>query len=114
VPGILRAAADAGAQYAAYEILRLPHAVAPLFEKWLGEHFPLKQEKVRNRIRAVRGGKLNDPRFNSRMCGEGIFADQVSKMFHVARQRAGLANEGPGLSTASFRRTEGPQLTLDI
>ena len=60
------------------------------------------------RIRAIRGGKLNDPRFGSRMRGEGIFADQISQMFHIACRKAGLAEDGPKLSTASFRPPEGP------
>src|SRR6201993_2471318 len=40
VPKILEACAKAGAQFAAYTIVRLPWAVAPLFEHWLDEHFP--------------------------------------------------------------------------
>src|SRR4029450_9783951 len=38
VPRIIDACAKAGAQFAAYTIVRLPWAVAPLFEHWLGEH----------------------------------------------------------------------------
>ena len=67
-----------------------------------------------NRIRAIRGGKLNDPRFGARMRGEGIFADQISHMFHVARRKAGLAETGPDLSTAAFRRPERAQLGLGL
>src|SRR6266702_14572 len=40
VPKILEACAEAGAQFAGYTIVRLPWAVAPLFEHWLEEHFP--------------------------------------------------------------------------
>src|SRR5881397_3051491 len=39
VPKILEACAEAGAQFAGYTIVRLPWAVAPLFEHWLEEHF---------------------------------------------------------------------------
>jgi hypothetical protein len=46
------------------------------------------------------------------MRGEGIFAGQISQMFHVARQKAGLAEDGPELSAAAFRRPEGAQLGL--
>ena len=67
-----------------------------------------------NRIRAIRGGKLNDPRFGARMRGEGIFADQISQMFHVARRKAGLPEDGPELSTAAFRRPDGSQLELSL
>jgi hypothetical protein len=42
---------------------------------------------VLGRIRAIRGGKVNDARFGSRMRGEGIFAEQISQMFKVARRK---------------------------
>jgi hypothetical protein len=57
-------------------------------QQWLERNVPGKQDKVLNRIRAIRGGKLNDPRFGARMRGEGIFAGQISQMFHVARRKA--------------------------
>ena len=104
VPAILQACADAGAQFAGYTVVRLPFAVAPLFERWLAEHFPDRKEKVLGRIRHLRGGgRLNDPRFNSRMRGAGIFAEQIRSLFDVGRRRAGLG-ERPRLSTAGFRR----------
>ncbi len=104
VPRIVQACADAGAQFAGYTIVRLPWAIAPLFEHWLDEHFPEKKEKVLSRIRSVRGGKrLNDSQWGSRMMGEGIFAEQVRSMFEVACRRAGLG-ERPTLSTEAFLR----------
>ncbi|HXM74212.1 MAG TPA: PA0069 family radical SAM protein, partial [Chthoniobacterales bacterium] len=51
VPKILEACAKAGAQFAGYTIVRLPWAVAPLFEHWLEEHFPERKEKILGRIR---------------------------------------------------------------
>jgi DNA repair photolyase len=60
-------------------VLRLPYAVAPLFEDWLGRHFPDGKEKVLNRIRALRGGKLNNAEFGSRMKGDGIFAGPAGR-----------------------------------
>jgi hypothetical protein len=71
-------------------------------------------EKMLARIRAIRGGKLNDARFGSRTRGEGIFADQISQKFHIVRRKAGLAEEAPELSAAAFRRPEGPQLALQL
>jgi DNA repair photolyase len=114
IPAVLAAARDAGAGWAAAEILRLPLTVAPIFEEWLERNAPEKKEKVLNRIRAMRGGKLNDARFGTRMRGEGIFADQIWRMFQVARRKAGLAEDGPELSTAAFRRPEGAQLGLGL
>lgn len=114
IPAILAAAKSAGAGWAGREVLRLPLTVAPVFQQWLEHHFPEKKDKVLNRIRAIRGGKLNDARFGSRMRGEGIFADQISQMFHAACHKVGLAEDGPDLSAASFRRPGGPQLDLNL
>ncbi len=74
VPKILDACAKAGAQFAGYTIVRLPWAVAPLFEHWLEEHFPERKEKVLGRIRHLRGNRLNNSQWHTRMTGEGIFA----------------------------------------
>ncbi len=103
-PAILQAAAEAGAQWAAYTVVRLPLAVAPLFARWLEEHFPERKEKVLGRIRHLRGGeRLNDPRFKSRMVGEGIFAEQIAALFAAGCKRAGIGGRAK-LSTAAFRR----------
>ena len=114
IPSVIAAAKAAGASWAYTEVLRLPLTVAPVFQEWLERHFPDRKEKVLGRIRAIRGGKLNDPRFGSRMRGEGIFADQISQIFHAACRKFGLPEDGPELSTASFRRPGGPQLALDL
>jgi DNA repair photolyase len=114
MPAILEAAAAAGASFAAHALLRLPYAVAPLFEEWLTLHVPEKKDKVLNRIRALRRGKLNNSEFGLRKRGEGIFADQISQMFHVACRRAGGLDGEPELSTAFFRRPAGAQLELGL
>jgi DNA repair photolyase len=103
-PAILQACAEAGAQFAGYTIVRLPFAVAPLFECWLTEHFLERKEKVLGRIRHLRGGeRLNDPRFKSRIVGQGIFAEQIRSLFEAGCKRAGIG-ERAQLSTAAFRR----------
>ena len=105
VPKIVEACARAGAQFAGYTIVRLPWAIAPLFEHWLDEHFPGKKQKVLERIRHIRGGtKLNDARWGTRIRGEGIFAEQIRSMFEVSCRRAGIGPR-PQLSTAAFRRS---------
>lgn len=110
--GILEAAAAAGARFAGYEMLRLPFGVKDLFQEWLKANYPQKVEKVLNRIRAVRGGELNDPNFGSRMVGTGIFAEQIAQTFAIALKKAGMTKEWPELSTGSFRRPMGEQLSL--
>src|ERR1051325_1824266 len=113
IPALLKAAAEAGARSAGYVPLRLPHAVAPMFEHWLEKHFPGRKDNVLNRIRAIRGGKLNDPTFGKRMTGQGIFAEQMERVFDVACRKYGLDKPMPPLSTDSFRRVTA-QLSLDL
>jgi DNA repair photolyase len=110
-PAIAQAAARAGASFAGYVALRLPFAVKSLFEHWLQTHYPERKEKVLNRIRAIRGGKLNDPSFTSRMRGEGIFAEQMEELFALACKKAGIPQRRAELSTEHFRRRTD-QLTL--
>jgi DNA repair photolyase len=112
IPAILEAAADAGARFASYTLLRLPGAVAELFADWLDRHVPERKEKVLSRIRSLRGGRLNDPRFGHRHRGEGPFAAQVRSLFQAGVRRAGLPQDRPHLSTAAFRRPGGVQLGL--
>jgi DNA repair photolyase len=113
LPNLISAAAEAGARFAAYTPVRLPYAVRPLFEDWLTRQFPERKEKVLNRIRSMRGGKLNDARFGSRMRGEGVFADQISQLFDISCRRAGLEGKRfPRLSTAAFRRPGKIQVGL--
>jgi DNA repair photolyase len=113
IPDLLRAAKNAGAVGASCAPVRLPMAVAPLFEDWLGRHFPDRREKVLNRIRSMRGGRLNDPRFGNRMRGEGIFADQMRSLFRAACRKLDFEDRTPPLRTDAFRRpASGGQLAL--
>lgn len=114
VPSILEAAAGAGAQFAAYIMLRLPLVVRPLFEDWLDREIPDRKEKVLNRLREMRDGKLNSSEFGERMRGKGHYADQVNKLFKVSLKKFGYSTEMPKLSTRHFRRPGGTQLKFHI
>jgi DNA repair photolyase len=104
---ILETAADAGAQGAAYIVLRLPWEVDGIFRDWLTTHFPLKATHVMSRVAAMRDGKSNDARFGSRMTGEGIYADLLKQRFEMACRRLGLNREGRqrmrALDTSRFK-----------
>src|SRR6266566_1202523 len=101
IPALLQAAADAGARCAGHVVLRLPYAVKTLFEQWLTQHFPEKKAKVLSRIRSLRGGKLNDSRFGTRMSGEGNIAEAIQRLFTLGCKKAGLDGPGPELSSAA-------------
>lgn len=90
---ILAASAQAGAQRAAYILLRLPLEVHPLFVEWLGVHYPTKAEAVMSIIRQSRDGKANSAQFGQRMVGNGVFADLIRHRFHQACRRYGLEDD---------------------
>ena len=111
-PAIAVAAAQAGATFSGYVALRLPFAVKDLFEQWLEQHYPDKKDKILHRVREIRGGKLNDPNFKSRMRGEGVYAEQMAKLFELARRKSGITQRWPKLTTEHFRRPGRDQLSL--
>jgi DNA repair photolyase len=101
---VLEAAAGAGAREAGYLILRLPHEVKDLFRAWLRHHYPLKAAHVMSRLREMRAGADNDPRFGTRMTGEGVLARLIAQRFRVACERLGLNRERRGdLDCGRFR-----------
>jgi DNA repair photolyase len=102
---ILEAAAAAGARSANYILLRLPHELKQLFSDWLEAHFPGRADKILNRLREMRGGRLNDPRFASRMRGHGPHADLLERRFAIACRRLGLDRERTELDASAFRVT---------
>ncbi len=87
---IVEAAAAAGAKRAGYTVLRLPHELNDLFREWLDLHAPDRAEHVMSLVRQMRGGRDNDPRFGSRMRGEGAFAQLIRQRFHLACRRHGI------------------------
>ncbi len=113
IPGILQAAAGAGARQAGYMLLRLPHGVKQLMSDWLEEHYPMRRSRVLGRVREVREGRLNDPQFFTRMSGTGSYAEQIQQLFQVARRKSGLDGDPPALSTQFFHRPgQSDQLPL--
>ncbi len=112
IPRIVTACANAGARSAGYTIVRLPYALKEMFSQWLADHFPDRKQKVLNRLRSLREGKLYHAEFGKRMHGEGVFADQIADLFNVACKKAGMNEQWSRLSTANFRRPSGTQMVL--
>jgi DNA repair photolyase len=93
MPAILEAGRAAGAQAAGYVFLRLPLTVEPVFREWLQRTQPLKAERVEQRLRQSRRGKLSNSTWGERMKGNGGIAEQIGKMFRVFSERVNF----PGL-----------------
>jgi DNA repair photolyase len=114
---ILGAAAQAGAGWAGYVLLRLPYEIKDLFREWLAEHFPQRANHIMSLIREMRGGRENDPNFGSRMRGTGPYAQLLRERFRIACRRFELmTRSGDALNTAMFTAPvpEGPQLRLGL
>src|SRR3954466_4594280 len=93
---VLEAAAAAGAEEAAYVIMRLPNELKDLFKEWLAAHYPQRAQHVISIVHQMRGGRDNDPRFGTRMSGTGNYADLIAKRFDIACRKHGLnSREAP-------------------
>ena len=103
MPAILKTAKEAGAGSASYIMLRLPWAVQDVFLDWLERTYPLKKNRIESLIRSVRGGRMNDSRFGTRMRGEGVLAEQIRQIFKVFAKKYGLDGEVPELDCSQFR-----------
>ncbi|MDH3240499.1 MAG: PA0069 family radical SAM protein [Alphaproteobacteria bacterium] len=115
IDAILEAAAQAGAREAGHILLRLPLEVKELFEEWLRTHYPDRADRVLNLVRETRAGALNDPRFGSRMRGEGVYARLIDQRFKIAVRRLGLAREDlTTLDAAQFRAPGSETRQLDL
>lgn len=113
IPPILAAAAERGAAWAMYIMLRLPGAVKELFCAWLEENYPDRAAKVLEAIRQVRGGRLADSRFGVRMRGEGVRAEAIAQLFGVTCRHLGLNRERNTLATHHFQRDVPPLLRAE-
>ncbi len=102
MPAILEAAREAGARWAGYILLRLPHGVKDLFDDWLAQWFPDRRERVLNKLREMHGGALYDGAFGVRGKGTGVYADQLKGLFRRAAAKLGY-EAPPSLNALAFR-----------
>jgi DNA repair photolyase len=106
IPVLLKRAWEAGARHAFINMLRLPGSVAPYFEERLREKLPTKADRVLNRIREAREGKLNSSVFGERMRGKGQYWEATERLFRIHCERLGF-NKTPargGVNPGTFRR----------
>jgi DNA repair photolyase len=109
---VLKAASEAGAQWAGYTVVRLNGAIGEIFRDWLLKAFPDRAEKVWAQICTCHGGDVQDSRFGNRMVGDGKFAELIRSQFHIYCKKFGL-NQGEMVwNTRDFRRIRNKQLPL--
>jgi len=106
IPVLLHLAKEAGARHAFINMLRLPGSVAPYFEERLREKLPTKVDRVLNRIREARDGKLNSSVFGERMRGKGQYWEATERLFKIHCERLGFnrTHARAAQNTTTFRR----------
>jgi DNA repair photolyase len=114
---ILQAAHAAGAMFAGYTMLRLPHELKILFRDWLAVHYPDRAKHVMSLVNQASGGKDYDARFGVRMRGSGPYAELIRRRFEIASRKLGFSGkeERQRLNTRAFRPpTTSAQLALGL
>ena len=114
IESILESAAQNGAQYAGWILLRLPHELKQIFRDWLAEHFPDRARHVMSLVRQASGGQDYDNRFGVRQRGRGPYADMIRDRFRKACSRFGLGDgrARKALDCSRFRPPGQRQMTL--
>lgn len=102
---IMERAAELGASFAAYTILRLPMEVSPLFQEWLDVFTPNRAKRIMNHIRTMNGGKDYDPQWSSGKEIRTPFAQLIALRYRKSLERTGIANlqSGTSLNRNLFR-----------
>lgn len=104
MPKILEAAASAGATRAGFVVLRLPYSVKDIFNEWIKTNYPEKADKVINYVKEIRGGKLYDSNYETRMSGVGEKAQSIANVFDVFTKKYKLNEKRTPLTTELFKR----------
>ncbi len=104
IPSILKEASARGAVFAGHIMLRLPYAVKDLFLEWLKTEFPDREKKVINKIKEMRGGKLNESEFGTRFSGKGELADTIHSLFELSCKKHGLNTKKVVLRKDLFKK----------
>ena len=95
IPELLKRAKDCGATSAFINMLRLPGSVAPYFQERLHAQLPTKANRILNRIKEAREGKLNSSVFGERMRGKGQYWEATERLFRIHCQRLGFNKRPP-------------------
>lgn len=113
IPTLLKRAKDAGATQAFINMLRLPGSVAPYFQERLHEKLPTKANRILNRIKEAREGKLNSSVFGERMRGKGQYWEATERLFKIHCERLGFNKKmarAAESNTTFIRPTSQPSL----
>lgn len=107
-----KAVSERGAISIGYTLVRLNGDIGMIFEDWIRKALPDRAERVLNRIRDCRGGKLSESRFHKRMRGEGEIAEMVNRQFKLAKHKYFAGQEWPKYNLELHEQYKNGQLRL--
>lgn len=87
---IMARAADMGATYSAYTILRLPQEVSPLFREWLEAFAPNRARRILHHIRTMNNGKDYDPAWSRATESRTPFAKLIEQRYRLSQKQTGI------------------------
>lgn len=114
---ILEQARAAGACYAGYVLLRLPHELKAVFSDWLNACYPDRADHVFSLLKQSHQGEVYRSAWGVRQRGTGVYADMLQQRFQKALQRYDYPdNSGSELDCSLFRLPPraGDQLSLSF
>lgn len=104
IPAVLQAASDNGALGAGYTVVRLNGQIGAMFDDWLTKTFPDRADKVRNQIKEMHGGKVNDTEWGRRIKGSGNYAVMIEQLFQQSWKKYFGGKEMPPFNLNAFRK----------
>lgn len=107
---IMARAAELGASYSAYTVLRLPQEVSPIFQEWLEAFAPTRARRIMNHIRTINGGKDYDPHWSRGEDSEvkTPFRKLIAQRYYHSQRRTGIIprEQRASLDCTQFRVPE--------
>ena len=116
IPEILERARAAGASRASIIPVRLPSEVLPVFVERLRAAYPDREKKVIGAITEIRGGKMNEAAFGSRMKGLGPRWAMIQQLFENQKRALGFDDVGewPAQEATTYARPTAQQKLFAI
>jgi DNA repair photolyase len=108
IPRLLKRAAECGASFAFYTLLRLPGSVEEVFLSRLRRDFPERAGKVEHHMRETHEGGMAIRDWGRRMTGSGKMADMIASMFRLHARKNGLIGSERGATRSVEKSPEAP------
>jgi DNA repair photolyase len=109
---ILGQARQAGAQEAFYSVVRLSGSVEPVFLERISAQYPDRIKRITNRLKDMRGGRLNSSVFFERHEGQGTYAAMLEQLFEASKRKAGFPEISDTPRPSTFQRPKPQQVSL--